>query len=172
MADLKNPTEQKRQRRASQFLFKHQMCQRRSCFEGYYWNGSYPWFREIKMNLRVFVSTNHMRAGHCILEANLRKFDCAHGWMRTWCQAAYGGTCLLRLQIVRGPKGKNYGYIVREKQKGILKASYRALRLEGKKVWKACYIINNIPTFILQNAEVNARNINSMLFTRFVTMVY
>jgi hypothetical protein len=36
-------------------------------FERYYRNGSAPWFREIKMTRRAFVSITRMRAGHTIL---------------------------------------------------------------------------------------------------------
>jgi hypothetical protein len=35
-----------------------------SCSERYYRNGSSPWFREIKMDRRDFVSIERMRAGH------------------------------------------------------------------------------------------------------------
>jgi hypothetical protein len=38
-------------------------------------NGSSPWFREIKMNRRAFVSINRMRAGHTSLKASLNRFN-------------------------------------------------------------------------------------------------
>jgi hypothetical protein len=42
-----------------------------SYFERYYRNGSSPWFREIKLNRRGFVSVSPMRAGHTSLKASL-----------------------------------------------------------------------------------------------------
>jgi hypothetical protein len=44
-------------------------------FERYYKNGSSPWFCEIKMNRRAFVSINRMRAGHNSLKASLNRFN-------------------------------------------------------------------------------------------------
>jgi hypothetical protein len=44
-------------------------------FERYYKNVSAPWFREIKMNRRAFVSINRMRAGDSSLETSLNRFD-------------------------------------------------------------------------------------------------
>jgi hypothetical protein len=44
-------------------------------FERYYRNGSSPWFREMKMNRRGFVSINRMRAGHTSLKASLTRFN-------------------------------------------------------------------------------------------------
>jgi hypothetical protein len=42
-------------------------------FERYYRNGSSPWFCEMKMNRRAFVSINRMRAGHSILKVSLSR---------------------------------------------------------------------------------------------------
>jgi hypothetical protein len=44
-----------------------------SYFEEYYRNGSSPWFREIKMNRRVFMSINRVRTGHTSLKASLSR---------------------------------------------------------------------------------------------------
>jgi hypothetical protein len=44
-------------------------------FERYYRNGSSPWFSELKMNRRAFVSINHMRAGHNSLKVSLNRFN-------------------------------------------------------------------------------------------------
>jgi hypothetical protein len=38
-------------------------------------NGSSPWFREIKMNRRAFVSINRTRAGHSNLKRSLSRFN-------------------------------------------------------------------------------------------------
>jgi hypothetical protein len=46
-----------------------------SYFERCYRNGSSPWFCEIKMNRRVFVSINRMRVGHISLKALLNRFN-------------------------------------------------------------------------------------------------
>jgi hypothetical protein len=46
-----------------------------SYFERYYKNGWSPWFREIKMNGRAFVSINRMGAGHTGLEPSLNRFN-------------------------------------------------------------------------------------------------
>jgi hypothetical protein len=40
----------------------------------YYRYGSSPWFREIKMHIRAFLSTNRARAGHSSLKASLSRF--------------------------------------------------------------------------------------------------
>jgi hypothetical protein len=64
--------EKGRQRGASQFLQNT-----KSYFERYYRNGSSPWFREMKMNRRAFVSINRMRAGHSSLKASLNRFNLA-----------------------------------------------------------------------------------------------
>jgi hypothetical protein len=48
----------------------HSFCQNTKR-DRYYRNGSSPWFREIKMNRRAFVSINRMRAGHTSLKASL-----------------------------------------------------------------------------------------------------
>jgi hypothetical protein len=44
-------------------------------FERYYKNGSFPWFSELKMSPRAFVSINHMTAGHTSLKASLNRFN-------------------------------------------------------------------------------------------------
>jgi hypothetical protein len=46
-----------------------------SYFERYYRNGSFPWFREIKMNRPAFVSINRMTAGRSSLKASLSRFN-------------------------------------------------------------------------------------------------
>jgi hypothetical protein len=46
-----------------------------SYFERYYRNDSSPWFSEIKMNRRTFVSINRMRAGHFSLQASLNRLN-------------------------------------------------------------------------------------------------
>jgi hypothetical protein len=46
-----------------------------SYFERYYRSGSSSWVRQIKMNRRVFVSINRMRAGHSSLKASLSRFN-------------------------------------------------------------------------------------------------
>jgi hypothetical protein len=56
-------------------------------FDRYCRNYSALWFREIKMNRRVFMSINRMRAGHASLKASLKRFniistaecECGHG---------------------------------------------------------------------------------------------
>jgi hypothetical protein len=40
-----------------------------SYFERFYRNGSAPWFREIKVNHRAFMSIKGMRAGHISLKS-------------------------------------------------------------------------------------------------------
>jgi hypothetical protein len=40
-------------------------------FERYYRSGSAPWFREIKMSRRAFMSINSMKEGHTSLKASL-----------------------------------------------------------------------------------------------------
>jgi hypothetical protein len=42
--------------------------------KGYYNNGSFPWFREVKMKRLAFVS-NRMRARHSSLKASLSRFN-------------------------------------------------------------------------------------------------
>jgi hypothetical protein len=44
-------------------------------YERYYRTGSSPWFREIKMNRRAFVSINRMRGGHANHKASLNRFN-------------------------------------------------------------------------------------------------
>jgi hypothetical protein len=44
-------------------------------FEWYYRNGWSPWFCEIKMYRRAFLSINCMRAGHTNLKARLQRFN-------------------------------------------------------------------------------------------------
>jgi hypothetical protein len=57
----------------------HNFCQNgnrergKSYSERHYRNGSCPWFREIKMNLRAFVSINRMTAGPSSLKATLSR---------------------------------------------------------------------------------------------------
>jgi hypothetical protein len=46
-----------------------------SYFERYHRNGSSPWFREIKMNRRAFLSLNRMTAGHTSLRESLHRFN-------------------------------------------------------------------------------------------------
>jgi hypothetical protein len=63
------------QRGASQFLSKHQKDRAETHFESYYSNGSSPWFSEIQMNRRAFVSINRWRPGHSNLKASLSRFN-------------------------------------------------------------------------------------------------
>jgi hypothetical protein len=53
-------------------LLKHRV---QSYVERYYRNGSSPWLREIKLNRRVFMSINRVRAGHSSLKASLSRFN-------------------------------------------------------------------------------------------------
>jgi hypothetical protein len=58
----------------------HSFCQniKRERGESYferYRNGSSPWFSEMKMNCRAFMSINCMRAGHSSLKACLNRFN-------------------------------------------------------------------------------------------------
>jgi hypothetical protein len=58
----------------------HSFCQNtkwdrgESYFERYYRNSLPPWFCEIKMNCRAFMSINRMTAGHSSLKASLSRF--------------------------------------------------------------------------------------------------
>jgi hypothetical protein len=60
-----------RPRRTSRFLSKHHTDRG----ERYYRSGSAPWFREIQMKRRAFVSLNRMRAGHTSLNVSLNRFN-------------------------------------------------------------------------------------------------
>jgi hypothetical protein len=103
------------------------------------------------MNFRAFVSTDRLRAGHCILEASLSRFNIA---------AAAECECGDRLRteehvfwdckLYEDRRKKVMAINRLGKAKGITEVSYRALKaLRRKKdLCKACYFINNIPKFV------------------------
>jgi hypothetical protein len=70
VADLKAQWKEKEKEKPHSFCQYTKRDRGESYFESYYRNGSSPWFREVKMNRRVFVSINRMRAGHSSLKAS------------------------------------------------------------------------------------------------------
>jgi hypothetical protein len=75
VADLKTQWKKKGKEELHSFCQNTKRDRGGNYFERYYRNGSSPWFREIKMNRRAFVSINRMRAGHTILKAGLNRFN-------------------------------------------------------------------------------------------------
>jgi hypothetical protein len=75
VADLKAQWEKKATRILTVFVKTPKRNRGESYFERYYRNGLSPWFREIKMNRRAFMSANRMRAGHINLKASLNRFS-------------------------------------------------------------------------------------------------
>jgi hypothetical protein len=75
VADLKTQGKRKGKEELHSFCQNTKRDRRESYFERHYRNGSAPWFREIKMNRRTFVSINRMRAGHTSLKASLNRFN-------------------------------------------------------------------------------------------------
>jgi hypothetical protein len=73
VVDLKTQWKKKGKEEPHSFCQNTKRDRGESYFERYYRNGSSPWFREIKMNRRVFVSINRMRAGHSSLKASCKR---------------------------------------------------------------------------------------------------
>jgi hypothetical protein len=135
----------------------HSFCQntkrdkeeRYSYFERCYRNGSAPWFREIKRNIRAFVSINRMRAGHSSLKASLNRFSivsmdecvCGDG-LQT--EERIFWDCK-RFEEQRATMRD----ILFENRKKNPKSVTELVRLEEKIFLQGvCYFINNIPIFI------------------------
>jgi hypothetical protein len=108
-------------------------------FERYYRNGSSPWFHEIKMNRRAFVSINHMRAGHSSLKANLNRFNFVSTEEHIfWDCKLYEDQRATMMDILSENSKKEYPKSITE-----------LLRLEEKRFRQGvCYFINNILIFI------------------------
>jgi hypothetical protein len=75
VADLKTQGKKKDKEEFHSFCQNTKRVRGESYFERYYRPGSAPWFREIKMNRRAFVSINRMRVGHTSLKASLNRFN-------------------------------------------------------------------------------------------------
>jgi hypothetical protein len=110
-----------------------------------YRNGSSPWFREIKMNRRAFVSINRMRAGHTSLKASLNIFNIVS---MAECECGDGlqtGDC----KLYEDQKATIMDILYEDSKKEYPNAVTELLRLEKKRfVQGVCYFINKIPIFI------------------------
>jgi hypothetical protein len=80
--------------------------------DSYYRNDWSPWFREVKMNRRAFVSINRMTAGHTSLKASLNRL--------TFCPR-------LNANVVMGCKPRNVS-------SGIINCT----RTNGQQWWAFC----------------------------------
>jgi hypothetical protein len=84
VTELKTQWKKKDEEELNSFCQNTKWGRGESYLERYYRNGSAPWFREIKMNRRAFMSINRMRAGHTSLKASLNRFKIVHGRTRMW----------------------------------------------------------------------------------------
>jgi hypothetical protein len=75
VADLKAHWKKKGKEELHTFCENTKRDRGQNYFERYYRNGSSPWFSELKMNRRAFVSVNSMRADHTSLKASLNRFN-------------------------------------------------------------------------------------------------
>jgi hypothetical protein len=150
VADLKTQWKKKGKEKLHNFCQNTKRDREENYFERYYRNGSSPWFREIKMSLRVFVSINRMRAGHTTLKASLNRFnivstagcECGDGLQAGehifWYCKPYEDQRATMMDILSENSKKEYPKSVTE-----------LLRLEEKRFLQGvCYFINNIPIFI------------------------
>jgi hypothetical protein len=118
----------------------HNFCQntKRDRGERYYRSGSSPWFREIKMNRRAFVSINRLRAGHSSIKVSLSRFnilssvecECGDGLQTEehifWDCKLYQDQRATMLDVLSNNNNNN--------NNKIPKVSYRALKVRGKKI--------------------------------------
>jgi hypothetical protein len=108
-------------------------------------NGSSPWFCEIKMNRRSFMSINHMTVGHTSLKASLNRFSTAS---TAECESGDG------LQTEECELYKDQGATVMDilsenRKKEYPESVTELLSLEDKRfVQGVSYVINKIPIFI------------------------
>jgi hypothetical protein len=75
VADLKTQWKKKGKEELHSFCQNTKWDRGESYCERYYRNCLFPWFHEIKMNRRVFVSVNCVRAGYFSLKASLSRFN-------------------------------------------------------------------------------------------------
>jgi hypothetical protein len=71
VADLKTQWKKIGKEELHSFCHRTKRDREERYFERYYRNGSAPWFRQIKMNRRAFVTINSMKEGHTSLKASL-----------------------------------------------------------------------------------------------------
>jgi hypothetical protein len=150
VADLKAQWKKKGKEELHKFCQNTERDRGENYFERFYRNGSSPWFSEIKMNRRAFVSINRLRAGHCSLKASLSRFtivstaECECGdELQTedhifWDCKLYEEQRATMVSILSENRKKEYP-----------KSLTELLRLEEKRfVQGVSYFINKIPIFI------------------------
>jgi hypothetical protein len=112
--------------------------------------GIAPWFCEIKMNRRDFVSINRMRAGHSSLKASLNRCnivstaecECGDGLQRD-------GHIFWDCKLYKEQRATMRDILSENSTKQYSKSVTELLRLEEKGFLQGvCYFINNIPIFI------------------------
>jgi hypothetical protein len=121
-----------------------------SYFERYYRNGSSPWFREIKMNRRAFVSIDSKTAGYTNLKASLNRCNIVS---IAECECGDG----LQIEEHIFWDCKRYedqwatmmGILPENSKREYPKAVTKLLKIEERRfVQGICYFKNNIPIFI------------------------
>jgi hypothetical protein len=150
VADLKTQWKKKGKEELHNFCQNTKRVRGDNYFERYYRNGSSPWFREIKMNRRAFVSINRVRAGHTSLKASLNRVnivstaecECGDGLQTEehifWNCKLYEDQMATMMDILSENSKKEYPKSVTE-----------LLRLEEKRFLQGvCYFINNIRMII------------------------
>jgi hypothetical protein len=125
------------------------------CFERYDKNGSAPWFCEIKMNRRVFVSINRMRAGHSSLKASLSRFNLVS---TAECYCGDGLQTEIHIfwdcKLYEDQRATVMGTVSENSKKEYPKSVTELLRLQkNKSVQDICYFINKIPKFTFKKKK-------------------
>ncbi|PNF30200.1 hypothetical protein B7P43_G08428 [Cryptotermes secundus] len=150
VADLKTEWKMKGKEELHSFCQNTKQERGERYFERYYRKGSTPWFSQIKMNRRAFVSINRMRAGHTSLKGSLNRFnivptaecECGDGLQTEehifWDCKQCDDQRAIMMGILSENSKKHYPKSVTE-----------LLRLEEKRFLQGvCYFINNIPIYI------------------------
>jgi hypothetical protein len=150
VADLKTQWKKKGKEELHIFCQNTKRDRGENFFERHYRNGSSPWFREIKMNRRAFVSINHMRAGHASLKASLNRFNIMS---TAECECDDGLQTEEHIfrdcKLYEDQRATMMDILSKNSKKGYPESVTELLRLEEKRFLQGiCFFINNIRIFI------------------------
>jgi hypothetical protein len=113
--------------------------------ERYNRNGSAPWFREIKMNRRGFVSINRMRADHSSLKASLKRYNIVS---TAECECGDGLEMEERI-FWECKRYEEQRATVRDILSESSKVSYTALKARRKNISARCLLLHKQHSYIL-----------------------